>query len=84
VPAGREESSAERLLANRRQRRDRARKQRLPAALKKLAATEKKVVDLVLLQGLSSHAAATQLAIDRSNLRRILKRAAAKLRKLLR
>jgi hypothetical protein len=43
VPAGREESSAERLLANRRQRRDRARKQRLPAALKKLAATEKKL-----------------------------------------
>jgi RNA polymerase sigma factor (sigma-70 family) len=84
VPDRAQASKVERLQANRREARDRSRRQRLRAALKKLAALEKKTVELVLLQGIGLHAAATRLGADRSYLRRILKHAAAKLRKWLR
>jgi RNA polymerase sigma factor (sigma-70 family) len=78
------EGEAERLREKRGTRRDRGRKRRLASALKKLTAVERKTVELAILQGVSLHTVATRLGVDRSNLRRILRRAVERLRHELR
>jgi RNA polymerase sigma factor (sigma-70 family) len=61
-----------------------ARKLRVERALKKLTAPEERAVRLILLGGVNLHAAASRLKTDRSNLKRILRRAVRKLRNELR
>jgi RNA polymerase sigma factor (sigma-70 family) len=60
------------------------RKLRIEGAMKQLTAAEREAIRLVLLGGVSLHAAANRLRTNRSTLKRTLKRAARKLRAALR